>query len=82
MGLCMWGAVLALFAKVNALMEEGRVLAAYTPTFGGIAEAIYKMSIGNGFGFGIGGGTGNSAGDSVISMTLEDRISFTAITQP
>ena len=39
------------FAKVTALMREGRVYAAYTPTLGGIAEAVYKMCIGNGLGF-------------------------------
>ena len=32
-------------------MRAGKVYAAYTPTFGGIAEAVYKMCIGNGFGF-------------------------------
>ena len=41
----------ATFAAVTALMRAGKVYAAYTPTFGGIAEAIYKMSIGEGFGF-------------------------------
>ena len=39
------------FAKVTELMREGKVYAAYTPTYGGIAEAIYKMCIGNGLGF-------------------------------
>ncbi len=37
--------------KVTALMREGKVYAAYTPTYGGVSEAIYKMSIGNGLGF-------------------------------
>ena len=39
------------FGKVTALMRAGKVYAAYTPTYGGIAEAVYKMCIGNGFGF-------------------------------
>ena len=39
------------FNKVTALMRSGKVYSAYTPTFGGIAEAIYKMCIGNGLGF-------------------------------
>jgi len=43
--------ILALFAKVNSLMREGKVYSAYTPTFGGIAEAVLKMCLGNGFGF-------------------------------
>jgi phosphoribosylformylglycinamidine synthase len=32
-------------------MREGKVLSAYTPTYGGIGEAIMKMCFGNGFGF-------------------------------
>ena len=43
--------LIALYSKVTALMREGKVYAAYTPTYGGVAEAIYKMIIGNGFGF-------------------------------
>ena len=41
----------ALFVKVTALMRAGKVYAAYTPTMGGVAEAVYKMCIGNGLGF-------------------------------
>ncbi len=40
-----------LFNKVTALQREGKVYSAYTPTYGGIAEAVYKMCIGNGLGF-------------------------------
>ena len=43
--------LLATYNKVTALCRAGKVYAAYTPTYGGIAEAIYKMGIGNGFGF-------------------------------
>ncbi len=43
--------LIALYNKVTALMREGKVLAAYTPTIGGVAEAVMKMSLGNGFGF-------------------------------
>ena len=43
--------LLATFDKVTALMRQGKVYAAYTPTYGGIAEAVYKMCIGNGLGF-------------------------------
>ncbi|MCI8331361.1 MAG: phosphoribosylformylglycinamidine synthase [Clostridiales bacterium] len=43
--------LLALFDKVTSLMREGRVAAAYTPTYGGVAEAIMKMCFGNGLGF-------------------------------
>lgn len=41
----------ALYARVNELMASGCVKACYTPGFGGIAEAILKMAMGNGIGF-------------------------------
>jgi len=41
----------ALFDKVAALVRAGKVYAAYTPTYGGVAEAVFKMAIGNGIGF-------------------------------
>ena len=50
-GLPIASSVKELFAKVTALMREGKVYSCYTPTYGGIAEAVYKMSIGNGLGF-------------------------------
>ncbi len=40
-----------IFNQVTSLMREGKVLSAYTPTYGGVAEAIFKMCIGNGLGF-------------------------------
>ncbi len=43
--------LLALFDKVTGLMREGKVLSAYTPTYGGVAEAVLKMAMGDGFGF-------------------------------
>ena len=57
--------LLALYEKVTYLMRRGKVLAAYTPTIGGIAEAVMKMSLGNGFGF---------AFDE--ALTLEDIFSY------
>ena len=41
----------AVFDKVTALMRKGVVKACYTPTYGGIAEAVLKMAMGNGIGF-------------------------------
>ena len=41
----------ANYHLVTELMREGRVLACYTPTLGGIAEAILKMAFGNMVGF-------------------------------
>ena len=51
-GLPETASLLNIYNKVTALMREGRVFAAYTPTGGGIAEAVMKMSFGNGLGFG------------------------------
>ncbi len=41
----------ALFSQVTAAMRAGKVAACYTPTMGGVAEAVLKMALGNGFGF-------------------------------
>ncbi len=41
----------ALYDRVHALIAAKKVLSAYTPTYGGIAEAIFKMCIGNRYGF-------------------------------
>ena len=50
-GLPVTDSLLALYKKVNSLMREGKVYSAYTPTFGGIAEAVLKMCLGNKLGF-------------------------------
>ena len=50
-GLPVTASLTSLYNKVTELMRQGKVYAAYTPTYGGIAEAVYKMAIGNGFGF-------------------------------
>ena len=50
-GLPKTDSLLSLYGKVTALMREGKVLSAYTPTIGGVAEAVMKMAMGNGFGF-------------------------------
>lgn len=41
----------ANFETINKLMKDGKVLSAYTLTYGGVAEAIMKMSMGNELGF-------------------------------
>ena len=41
----------ALFGKVYNLNKEGKVLSCWTPTYGGVAEGVLKMSLGNGLGF-------------------------------
>ena len=40
-----------VFAKVNELLSSGKAVAAYTPTLGGVAEAVMKMCFGNDIGF-------------------------------
>ncbi|MBO4330884.1 MAG: phosphoribosylformylglycinamidine synthase, partial [Oscillospiraceae bacterium] len=37
--------------ELKELIDSGRVLSAYTPTYGGAAEAVMKMCFGNGLGF-------------------------------
>ena len=43
--------LIALYNNVTELMRAGKVAAAYTPTIGGVGEAVMKMAMGNGFGF-------------------------------
>ena len=64
-GIPVTSSVLSLYAKVNELMRAGKVYSAYTPTIGGIAEAVMKMSLGNGFGF-----------EFDSSLTLSDLFSY------
>ncbi len=42
---------IALFGRITKLVREGKAVACYTPGYGGVAEAVYKSAIGNGFGF-------------------------------
>ena len=50
-GLPVTVSLLQCFDVVHNLLSSGKAVSAYTPGFGGVAEAIYKMCIGNGFGF-------------------------------
>ena len=43
--------LIALFDKVTELMRKGIAVACYTPTIGGVAEAVMKMCFGNMLGF-------------------------------
>ena len=49
-GLPVTASLKKVFGEVTALMREGKIAAAYTPTYGGIAEAIFKMAIANSIG--------------------------------
>ncbi len=50
-GLPVTESLLKLFDKVTSLMRAGKVLSAYTPGMGGVAEGVLKMCLGNGYGF-------------------------------
>ena len=39
--------ILQNFEMVESLTLSGKVLSAYTPTYGGLAEALFKMTLGN-----------------------------------
>ena len=42
---------IAVFATIHELMKKGKIVSCYTPTYGGIAEAVMKCCFGNGLGF-------------------------------
>ena len=50
-GLPVTESLIKTYSTVTSLMRDGKVYSAYTPTYGGIAEAVMKMSLGNGLGF-------------------------------
>ncbi len=50
-GLPVTESLLKVFDKVTAILRSGKAVSAYTPTMGGVAEAVMKMAFGNGLGF-------------------------------
>jgi len=50
-GLPVTGSLLEVFDIVHELLSSGRAVTAYTPGYGGIAEAVMKMAFGNSLGF-------------------------------
>ncbi len=50
-GLPVTSSLLAVFDRVHELLSSGKALTAYTPGYGGLAEAVMKMCLGNGLGF-------------------------------
>ena len=50
-GLPVTASLQSVFAKVNSLMRTGKVVSAWTPGFGGVAEGVMKMCFGNMIGF-------------------------------
>ena len=60
-GLPVTESLLEVFGKVTALLRSGKAVSCYTPGIGGIAAAVLKMSLGNGFGFAFDGSMCNQA---------------------
>ena len=50
-GLPVTASLLEVFDAVHELLQSGRAVTAYTPGYGGIAEAVMKMAFGNSLGF-------------------------------
>ena len=50
-GLPVTASLLEVFDQVHGLLSSGKALSAYTPGYGGVAEAVMKMSFGNSLGF-------------------------------
>ena len=50
-GLPVTASLLDVFVRVHQLLSTGRAVAAYTPGYGGVAEAVMKMAFGNSLGF-------------------------------
>lgn len=79
-------ALLALYQFVEAALASGSVAAASTPGYGGLAEALFKMSVGNkiglafnteltgadaGTGASVGAGAGAEAGAGLVQVLTE-----------
>ncbi len=73
----------ALYDKVTKLMRSGKVCAAYTPTYGGAAEAIMKMCFGSSIGFKFSNEVtaeeifGYAYGSFILELTADEDIGVT-----
>ena len=71
------------FKTVTELIRGGKVCAVYTPTFGGAAEGVFKMCIGNELGFVYEDGVsrddifGYRYGSFILEMTGDERCGIT-----
>ncbi len=64
-----------VWEKAAELVKAGKVAAAYTPGIGGIAEAIMKMTYGNGIGFDYVSSTGSEA-ESADALALDEMFGY------
>ncbi|PKM74051.1 MAG: phosphoribosylformylglycinamidine synthase [Firmicutes bacterium HGW-Firmicutes-16] len=68
------------FRELTELLRSGKACAVWTPTFGGVAEGIFKMCIGNGLGFAFEGSVslddifGYRYGSFILEMTGDDTV--------
>ncbi|MBQ2931922.1 MAG: phosphoribosylformylglycinamidine synthase [Clostridia bacterium] len=75
--------LLECFKEVNDLVKSGKALAAYTPVYGGIAEGVMKMAMGNGIGFEFDSGVlmedifGYSYGSFVVELAESENVGLT-----
>ena len=82
-GLPKTNSLISLYNKVTSLVRSGAALSVYTPTLGGVAEAIYKMCIGNGLGFSFDAGLSASEifsynyGSFIVELAGEESIGKT-----
>ncbi|WP_419026193.1 phosphoribosylformylglycinamidine synthase [Emergencia sp.] len=44
----------AIYEAIHEMIEDGTIISAYTPGYGGVAEAVLKMAMGNEIGFAYG----------------------------
>ena len=59
-GLPITDSLLKVYSTVTSLIREGKAISVYTPTYGGVAEGVFKMCVGNGIGFDFNEGVTNS----------------------
>lgn len=79
---------LRVFDRVTELLRSGKAVSCYTPTLGGIAEAVMKMCFGNGLGFNFDSNMsvsaifGYSYGSFLLETTedIEDAITVGTVT--
>ena len=64
-GLPVTASLLEVFDTVHELLSSGRAVTAYTPGYGGIAEAVMKMAFGNSLGF-----------EYDVSLSLDDIFGY------
>ncbi len=80
--------LLDLYDRVDELLHNGTAVAAYTPGYGGVAEAVLKMCFGNGLGCDFDGGLsmqdlfGYAYGSFVLEVTdeVDDAITIGTLT--